>query len=133
MDGTSALLWRKTNGQSALPWIRAPNLETVSLTGHGALHESDLKNWVLDIDFAKQAADSGPMFFGRDGIEYDMNNNGDGLDEDKEDLEIKQFGGLIPGAKTHSCECRYPPQDYDGTVSAVIENMDSVQKTAVNR
>ncbi|KAG0020894.1 hypothetical protein BGZ82_011476 [Podila clonocystis] len=134
MEGTSALLWRRMSGRSALPWIRAPNLETVSLTGYEALHKSELENWVLDIDFAKQAADSGYD------IEYEYynayeapDNKGDGLDEDQEDLEIEQYSGVIPGAKIHSYECRYPPQDYGGTMSVVIENMDSVQKMAVNR
>ncbi|KAF9330790.1 hypothetical protein BG006_006300, partial [Podila minutissima] len=82
MGGTSALLWSSMSGQLALPWIRAPNLET---------------SWVLDIDFAKQAADAGCMFYDRDGSEYYMeyefynayevpDNGGDGLDDDQEGL-----------------------------------------------
>ncbi|KAF9299099.1 hypothetical protein BGZ74_009106 [Mortierella antarctica] len=143
MEGASALLWSSMGGKPALPWIRAPNLETVSLTGYETLHKSDLKNWVLDIDFAKQAADSGCMFYGRDGIEYYMeyeyynayelpDNGGDGLDDDQEGLEMLQYDGLIPGAKIHSFDCRYPPLD-DCTISVLIGNMDSVQKMAVNR
>ncbi|KAI9232563.1 MAG: hypothetical protein BYD32DRAFT_466144 [Podila humilis] len=144
MEDASALLWSGLSGQSSLPWIRAPNLETVSLTGEEILRKSDLKNWVLDIAWAKQAADFGGMFYGRDGIEYDLeyvyatpyevpDNASDIVKSDEEDLDMEQYDGLIPGEKIHSFECRYPPLDYGGSMSTVIENMHLVQKMSINR
>ncbi|KAG0094275.1 hypothetical protein BGZ93_007433 [Podila epicladia] len=120
MEGTLGLLWSSMSRQPALPWIRASNLETVSLTGCKTLHKSDLKNWILDFDFAKQAAETGCMFYGRGGIEYEMeyeycnayevlDNGDDSLDDDQEDLEVLQYDDLIPGAKIYSSECRYAP------------------------
>lgn len=144
MEGASALLWGGLSGQSSLPWIRAPNLETVSLTGEEILRKSDLKNWVLDIEWANEAADLGSVFYGRNGIEYDLeymysssyeapDNGSDIVDGDEEDLDMEQYDGLIPGKKIHSFECRYPPLDYGGSMSTVIENMHLVQKMSINR
>lgn len=108
MEGASALLWSGLSGQSSLPWIRAPNLETISLTGEENLRKSDLKNWVLDIEWANQAADLDGALYGHNGIEYDLeymysspyeapDNGSDSTDGDEEDLDMEQYQGLIPG------------------------------------
>lgn len=144
MEGDSALLWSGLNGQPALPWIQAPNLETVALRGEKHLHGSDLKNWVMDIEYANLAVDCGYTFYGHNGIEYDMiyeyysayevpDDISDSAVTDKEDLDMEQYDSLVPGKKIHSFECRYPPLDYGGTMSVVIRNMELVQKVIINR
>ncbi|KAF9384123.1 hypothetical protein CPB97_005916 [Podila verticillata] len=99
LEGNSSLQW--IDGP-VLPWLRAPNLETIRCTSPNAISWMDVSNLVRDINGTKRAAAEGALFYGpgerESRVDYvrgqeQWRSSGMWIPEDPEELERQEYGG----------------------------------------
>ncbi|KAF9373988.1 hypothetical protein CPB97_000202 [Podila verticillata] len=138
-EGDSSLHWM--NGLS-LPWLRAPNLETIRCTSASAISYLDVLNLRLEAKAATEAAAEGALFYGpseaESRVHYERGQFRDlwqgrndmwCLGDPKEELEL--YRGWVPGRRIREFECVLPDMHHC-VMADVITNMEALEKFVVH-
>ncbi|KAF9375701.1 hypothetical protein CPC16_000564 [Podila verticillata] len=139
LEGDSSLHWK--NGFS-LPWLRAPNLETIRCTSPSAISYLDVLNLKLEAKAATEAVAEGVLFYGpgeaESRVDYERGQFRDlwrgrndmwTLGDSEEELEL--YRGWVPGRRIREFECVLPDMHYS-VMADVITNMEALEKFVVH-
>ncbi|KAG0351415.1 hypothetical protein BG005_009137 [Podila minutissima] len=139
LKGSSSLRW--LNGTN-LPWMRAPNLETIRCSSPRAVSYMDIDNLALEIKAATEAAAAGTLFYGpggaADNVEYVRGQfydpwRGMPASWSVEDPDVfEQYRGMVPGKRIREFECVLPNHVAPRAMADVIRNMDMLERFVVH-
>lgn len=115
----------RDNWGLAKPWICSPNLETLKYCDSvTSIRGNEFYEMVVDIKAAIAAAAEG-----RNHYELSPDSNGYDECEVKNDEDMEQYCGLIPGRKLHSLET--DKHIWEDDLGFLIDNMDTLCKLCV--
>ncbi|KAG0080995.1 hypothetical protein BGZ93_005126 [Podila epicladia] len=140
LKGTSSLRW--VNGTN-LPWLRAPNLETIRCSSGHAISFMDIDNLALEIKAASEAAATGSLFYGPGGAAdkveyvrgqfYDPWHGVPAMTWLVEDPDVfQQYRGMVPGKRIRWFECMLPNYVAPRPMADVIRNIDTLERFVVH-
>ncbi|KAG0022194.1 hypothetical protein BGZ81_008634 [Podila clonocystis] len=139
LKGSSSLRW--LNGGN-LPWLRAPNLETIRCSSPRAIAYMDITNLALEIKAATEAAAAGILFYGPRGAEnsvdydrgqfYDPWHGGPTVWVVEDPDAFEQYRGIVPGKRIREFECVLPYTVSPHAMAVVVGNMDALERFVVH-